>query len=156
MKKITVEEVKQLADEAASVPCLRKILNYHTDYSDTLQSMLNAMQPGSYVQPHRHKDPDKREAFVILSGKIAVLEFDDFGHIPDQVILQPQEREFGKEIAAGVWKKLVVIDPDSVIFEVKDVPYSPGDDKNFAPWAPPEGNEKCADYLNELISKPDL
>ena len=88
MKKITKEIVDQLALEAAMTPRKRKNLNYHTDYADTLQRMLNAMQPGTYIQPHRHKDPDKREAFILLSGKIVVVEFDDQGAIVDHILLE--------------------------------------------------------------------
>lgn len=156
MKKITRKIVEELAREAANLPRQRKNLNYHTDYSDTLQRMLNAMQPGTYIQPHRHKDPDKREVFIILSGKIAVLEFDDHGNITDQVLLQPEKGDHGAEIAPGVWHMLIVLEPDSVIFEVKDGPYTPIDDKNFAPWAPKEGDERCAAYLEELTGKINL
>ena len=156
MKKITREVVKGLADEAAGLPRLRKNLNYHTDYADPINRMLNALQPGTYVQPHRHRDPDKRETFIILSGKIAVLEFDDEGSITDHVILRPLTGAYGVEIAAGVWHTLIILEHDSVIFEVKDGPYSPIDDKNFASWAPKEGDERCAAYLDELKGKLNL
>lgn len=156
MKKITQEVIEKLAEEAAKLPRKRKNLNYHTNYSDTLQRMLNAMQPGTYIQPHRHKDPDKREVFILLSGKIAVIEFDDNGNITDHILLHRETGKHGIEVAPGIWHTLIVLEPNSVIFEIKDGPYSPIDDKNFASWAPEEGEEECAAFQDQLMKKLNL
>ncbi|MCX6266256.1 MAG: hypothetical protein NTW16_02715, partial [Bacteroidetes bacterium] len=40
---------------------------------------------------------------------------------------------------------------DAVAYEVKDGPYSPANDKNFAPWAPKEGDAGTTDYLTSLV-----
>ena len=42
--------------------------NFHKESSDLLQRMLNAMEPGTYIQPHKHENPEKREVFLILNG----------------------------------------------------------------------------------------
>ena len=47
---------------------------FHKSDDDTLQRMLNAMQPGTYLQPHKHENPDKREVFLVLTGKFLVVE----------------------------------------------------------------------------------
>jgi len=36
---------------------------------------------------------------------------------------------------------------------VKNGPYSPLDDKNFASWAPKEGEEKCRTYMEKLVKQ---
>ncbi len=41
---------------------------FHKQNSDTLHRMLNAVQPDSYVRPHRHLDPPKAEAWILLQG----------------------------------------------------------------------------------------
>jgi len=38
--------------------------------------MLNSIQPGSYLRPHRHLDPPKDEAFVLLKGSAGFVIFD--------------------------------------------------------------------------------
>jgi hypothetical protein len=43
-----------------------------------------------------------------------------------------------------------------VAYEVKDGPYIPIIDKNFASWAPKEGDPKCQEYLNEVLRKLNL
>ena len=41
--------------EAARNPRKREVLILHREDSDPLQRMLNAVQPGSYIRPHRHR-----------------------------------------------------------------------------------------------------
>ena len=36
-------------------------------------------------------------------------------------------------------------------YEIKDGPYNPIDDKNFAPWAPKEGSEDVPEYIERLL-----
>lgn len=137
--------------EAQASPRKRKNYNFHTDLSDTLQRMLNAMNPGTYVRPHKHEDPDKREAFIVLRGSVAVFEFSETGDVLQVEILNYAKGKYGVEFAARVWHSLVVLEPNTVVYEVKDGPYSAANDKNFAPWAPAEGGEGCDEYLAKLM-----
>jgi len=61
--------------------------------------------------------------------------------------------KFGSEIAPRVWHCIIPLLPGTVVYEVKDGPYSPIDDKNFANWAPKEGDENCEAYIRELLQK---
>ena len=151
MKKITKTELDRLSSEAANSERKRKNYNYHDLYSDTLQRMLNAMEPGTYVQPHKHEDPDKREAFILLRGRMAVVTFDDAGNITDHIILDVNEGNYGAEIPDKTWHTIISLKKGSVIYELKDGPYTPINDKNFAPWAPIEGSEKCSGYLKTIL-----
>jgi hypothetical protein len=54
------------------------------------------------------------------------------------------------EIPARVWHSIIVLESNSVLFEVKDGPYEALTDKNFAQWAPPEGDAHC-DKFNENV-----
>jgi hypothetical protein len=40
-----------------------------------------------------------------------------------------------------------------VCFEVKPGPYSAANDKDFAPWAPMEGDAGAGAYLDTLVSR---
>ena len=48
------------------------------------------------------------------------------------------------EIAEGAWHALVALAPATVLLEIKPGPYHPAAAKDFAPWAPPEGDEGAA------------
>ena len=137
--------------------------NFHPSLEDNPHRFLNVMRRGTYVTPHRHLDPPKSEAFVILRGTIAFFTFDDAGEIERAHVLgDPTQREhpYGIDIAPGVWHSLAPLSESVVCYEVKPGPYSVTNDKDFAPWAPREGSEGCAEYVAGLlrrsgISSPD-
>lgn len=43
---------------------------------------------------------------------------------------------YGIEIPPGVWHCIVVREPGTVIYEIKQGPYAPLTPENLAPWAP--------------------
>ncbi len=151
MIQINKTLLDSVSSEARSVPRKRKNYNFHKDYSDTLQRLLNAMEPMSYIQPHKHEDPDKREAFIALRGRILVVEFDQHGNITGHMILDPLNGVYGAEIPERTFHTIVSLESGSVAYELKDGPYSPIDDKNFASWAPPEGSPDASAYLKDLL-----
>jgi cupin fold WbuC family metalloprotein len=142
----------ELSKKAAASERLRKNFNYHQSFDDPINRMLNAVEPDSYVQPHKHENPDKREVFLLLKGKMAVVFFDNDGNITDHVILDNKEN-FGVEIPPSVWHTIIALEPGTVVYEIKDGPYSVVDDKNFADWAPKEGETNCAKYMKAILSK---
>jgi hypothetical protein len=48
------------------------------------------------------------------------------------------------QIPASAWHTCVVHEPDTVIIEVKPGPYRPNE---FADWAPEEGHERAAQFV---------
>jgi cupin fold WbuC family metalloprotein len=145
-----IEEVSDLAKESQR---LRKNYNFHKSPDDILQRMLNALEPGTYVHPHKHENPDKVEAFIILAGKLLVLEFDDNGKIIQHTVLSLSDKCYGVEIPARTWHSIIALESGTVVYEVKNGPYSPIDDKNFAPWAPKEGDSACESFNLHLIKQ---
>jgi cupin fold WbuC family metalloprotein len=89
--------IRPISEQATSSARKRKNYNFHHSAKDPLHRMLHGMEPGTYVQPHKHEDPDKREAFIILKGKVAAIEYSDSGEITDYIILDPETGNFGVE-----------------------------------------------------------
>jgi cupin fold WbuC family metalloprotein len=108
------------------------------------------MLRGTYIAPHRHSDPPKAEAFLALEGELAFFTFDDSGRIATAHVLGRDA--IGIDIQPGVWHTLAVLTPHAVCYEVKPGPYSPAKDKDFAPWAPREGDPEAAAYLERLVA----
>ncbi len=133
----------ELDREAALSPRRRLNHNLHPQLDDPVQRFFNAMQPGTYVRPHRHTDPARWELFLILRGEVAVLLFDDQGRVQERHELAAAGDLIGIEIPPGAWHTLVAKQP-SVLFELKQGPYNPLSDKDFAPWAPAEGEALSA------------
>jgi cupin fold WbuC family metalloprotein len=143
--------VARISRDAKNSLRLRKNYNFHSDYADPVNRMLNAFEPGTYVRPHKHELPDKCEVFLILSGRALALQFDDAGTIIEHTVLDPSQGIFGVEIPARTWHSIISLASGTVLYEVKPGPYVPLDDKNFASWAPAEGSPEAAGYLSALL-----
>ena len=153
MKKIDEKLLNEVSEKAKLSGRRRMNYNFHDRPSDTLQRLLNAIEPYSYIQPHKHEQPDKREIFFALRGRIVVVEFDADGNISDHIVLDPARGNFGAEIPERTFHTIIALDTDSVAYEFKDGPYSPVDDKNFAPWAPKEGDPGVRTYMQALLKQ---
>lgn len=152
---ITIDRnlVSSVTAEARSSPRLRKNHNFHIDFADPVNRMLNAFEPGTYVRPHKHESPDKCEVFIILTGKAVALRFNDHGSIVESAVLDNTNGVYGVEFEPRVWHTIISLAPGTVLYEVKPGPYAPLSDKNFAPWAPAEGSPEASDYLHALLLK---
>lgn len=144
LKRIKPEDLERVSRRAAGAARGRTNHNLHPELSDPVQRFLNAIEPGSYVRPHRHTDPPRWELFVGLCGSAAVLLFDDNGGILAREPVGPSQRNRAVEIPAGAWHGIVALEPGTVLFEFKPGPYAPLNDKDFAPWAPDEGEAAAA------------
>ena len=153
MIKINAELISDIQNKASSSPRKRSMHIFHKTMDDTLQRMLNSWQPGTYLRPHKHENPDKREVFIALTGKFVVIEFDDTGNIRDHMILDPFTKEFAAEIGERVFHTVICLEPNSTAYELKDGPYNPIDDKNFASWAPKEGAKGCEEFNQKLLEQ---
>ena len=142
--------------EAKASARLRMNHNFHPCLADPINRMLNAMEPGTYIQPHKHEDPDRFEVFLLLRGRFVVFCFNDEGMITSHTILDAREGKYGVEIPEKKYHTLFSLEPGSVAYEIKEGPYHPSNAKNFAPWAPAEGDAKVQQYMNSLLLKVGL
>jgi cupin fold WbuC family metalloprotein len=142
--------IDSLIERARGAPRLRTNHNFHPSLEDNPHRFLNVMIRGTYITPHRHVDPPKSESFLLLRGEVAFLLFDDAGAIVRTEILGRDQ--IAIDIAPGIWHTLVVLSPEAVCYEVKPGPYSPASDKDFAPWAPREGDSRAPEYLQGLLA----
>ena len=141
---------QSLIERARRSPRLRTNHNFHTSMEDNPHRFLNVMVRGTYIAPHRHRDPPKSESFLVLEGELAFFTFDGAGQITGTVILGRDA--VGVDIQPGVWHTIAVLSDHVVCFEVKPGPYSVATDKDFAPWAPRQGDQAATVYLEALVS----
>ncbi len=151
-KKIT----DPLLLEAEQSTRKRKNYNFHQHAGERIHRMVHATNPETYVQPHKHENPDKMETFILLKGRVLVIEFSETGEITDHIILDSERGNYGAEIPAKIWHTLITLEKNSLVYELKDGPWNASDDKNFAEWAPTEGDSNCLEYNKSLLSKLNL
>lgn len=147
---ISTEMLRDLTARAMAAPRRRKNHNFHTGEAAPCQRLLNAVEPDSYIPPHRHLDPDKDETIVLLSGRIGIVFFDETGTITGDAVLDVAASRFGVTIPANTYHSLVALTTGSVFFEAKAGPYRPLAENERAPWAPNESDAAAPAYLATL------
>lgn len=114
-----------------------------------VQRMLNFLQPGTYIRPHRHPRPEHVECIAVLQGALGLMEFSPEGAVKGRWRLEAgRAAACMVDIDAGVWHGLAVLAPDTVILEIKRGPYDAARDKDFPTWAPEEGTAAAAEILD--------
>jgi cupin fold WbuC family metalloprotein len=141
----------RVAETARKSPRGRIILPFHKRDDEGLQRMLNALQPYSYVTPHRHIDPPKAESVIVLRGSVGFVTFSESGEPQECEVLAAGTGQVGIDVEAGLYHTFFALEPDTVVFEAKPGPYDARSDKGFAPWAPPEGDDAAQEYLEQLM-----
>ena len=149
MKKISSQLFQETSLKAKRDPRKRINYNFHEQLQDPLQHLLNAIEPDSYIRPHRHLAVEKTEIFILLRGRGAAFEFNDQGTITDHCFLNKEIP--GVVFKPGVWHTLISLEEGTVFFEAKNGPYIPVGEGDVAPWAPaPEDKEAALSYLRSL------
>ena len=150
MKIVTTELLHQLTESARISPRRRKNHNLHPSDESRCHRLLNAIEPASYIRPHRHLDPEKDEAFILIRGRLGIIQFSDTGEVTETVALSWQDGILAADIPSGVFHTAVSLEPGTIFFEAKAGPYLPLSDAETAAWAPSEGDGSAAQYLEQL------
>lgn len=154
MKIINEQLLDETTARAKQSPRLRMNYNFHEELDDPVNRLLNAMEPGTYIRPHRHLNPNKDEIFLLLRGKAMLFLFDEKGNITEKLLLDPKVGSYGTEIKPGIWHCLLVLESGTVVYEVKPGPFASLHPENMAPWSPEPDDEKgINEYLTYLTSQ---
>lgn len=128
----------------------RILLPLHRTQEAKVQRLVNFLQPGTYIRPHKHPGEHEIESIVVIKGAIQFIIFDDVGFIENCFNLRSGTPEAIIDIEPGVWHSFIVMEMDTVIFEVKKGPYNPRTDKIFAEWSPEEYTEESAIWVQSM------
>jgi cupin fold WbuC family metalloprotein len=142
--------LQDLLERAKRSPRLRINHNFHSSMEDNPHRFLNVMVKGTYIAPHRHLDPPKAEAFLVLDGEVAFFIFDDSGNVVRTEVVGRDP--IGIDLPPGVWHTLTPLSAHAICYEVKPGPYLASTDKDFAAWAPREGDPAAVAYLESLLA----
>jgi cupin fold WbuC family metalloprotein len=143
---ITHQDLQEVTEQARSLPRRRKNLNVHATLDAHVQRLFNAMEPGTYIRPHRHARGNGWELMLAIHGRFAILLFDDLGTVIDRFELSTASGPMAAEIPAQSWHTVVSLEPGTVMFEIKEGPYTPVEDKDFAGWAPEEAETRAQSF----------
>ena len=122
--KITQALLDQLTEQAKASPRLRMNYDLRNSEADQSQRMLNAIEPGSDIPIHRHKDSS--ETVVCLRGRIVEEFYDDLERTCTEAIeLSPNGSVVALNIPVGQWHTVKALESGTVILEMKNGAYEP-------------------------------
>jgi cupin fold WbuC family metalloprotein len=148
MNQIDSALLDSLTKRAGESPRHRAHFNLHPELTDPVQRLCIAIEPGSYVRPHRHSDPETWEVLIALRGSLAILHFDASGKVLERSVIDHGGMIAAAELPPNAWHTLVSLESGTVFFEVKKGPYKPIAETNSASWAPAEGGPGVALFLS--------
>lgn len=155
MKVFSADFLNELTAQAQGSPRKRQHRNIHESYADPCQRLFNAIDPGSYIRPHRHAADPRDELLIAVRGSMALVTFDEQGMVTGVVRFGVDRNgeglAVGTEVAANTWHTVIALEPGCVLLEVKAGPFDPNQPKDLALWAPDEGSTEALAYLNLLV-----
>ena len=131
----------------------RARINAHPDGEDALHEMIIAIDPSSYIRPHKH--PGKSEAFHIIEGEVDIVVFTDDGEIDRIVPLGPpgSGRSFYYRMSQAFFHTLIIRSDVLIVHEITNGPFRPAATV-FADFAPDDLEPgKAAAYQAELLRR---
>ena len=147
MKLIDDRLLDDLTAKASASPRKRAHHNLHPVLEDPVQRLCVAIEPGTYIRPHRHADPATWEVFLMVRGSAVFLAFDDAGTVRERSKINAVGPVRGLEIPPGEWHAIASLETGSIFLEVKQGPYAaPVAGISAADWAPAEGDPTCSSF----------
>lgn len=154
MKLFPLEYFNELTERAKIKNRLRQHQNIHQSFQEPCQRLFNAIEPGSYIRPHRHNSSPRDELLVAIRGLMALVIFDNNGTINSVQFLGTErygpEIFIAAELSSDLWHTVIALESGCVLLEVKAGPFDPSQPKDLAPWAPPEFSSDASRYLKKL------
>ena len=154
IKVFSADYMNELSSQAIGNPRKRQHRNIHITYQDACQRLFNAIEPGSYIRPHKHLTDPRDELLIAVRGSMALVTFDEFGVVSGVLRFGYNKHgdvwAIGAEVAASTWHTVIALEPGSVLLEVKAGPFDPDQPKDLASWAPEEGSKDSSEYLRQL------
>jgi cupin fold WbuC family metalloprotein len=146
VKQIDDKLLDSLTLKAKESPRKRSHHNLHGDLSDPVQRLCVAIEPGTYIRPHRHASPDTFEVFMLLRGSAVFLVFDEGGAVTERLVLRAGGPVMAVEIPVGTLHAMASLESGTIFFEMKQGPYVQPSGHNVASWAPAEGELSAPEF----------
>ena len=102
---------------------LRINMDMRNTSEDNSQRMLNAIEPGTVVPIHRHRN--STESCILLRGSAEEVFYDNNGNVTERVLMEAGSDCVGVNIEKGRWHTIISLQSGTVIFEAKDGAYEP-------------------------------
>jgi cupin fold WbuC family metalloprotein len=121
---IDVLVLDRLTEQAKYNSRMRSNMDLRNSPEDKSQRMLNAIEPGSVIPVHRHRNSS--ETVVCLRGRLEEEFYDEKGKkCTNKIELSPNGPVVAMNVPMGQWHTARALECGTVILEVKDGSYEP-------------------------------
>ena len=124
---ITKEILDELIAKAKASERLRANLDLRNSTEDKSQRMLNALEPGTIMPIHRHKESS--ETCVCIRGHFEEYFYDENGYLTDTIDMVPGGLILN--IEKEQWHSLKCLESGTILLEAKDGAYRPLDENEI-------------------------
>lgn len=107
-----------LSAQAKSSPRLRQNYDLRNSEEDNSQRMLNALEPGTVMPIHMHRNTS--ETVVIVRGSLIERFYDEEGNVTEEVLMVPGGENPVVQVEKGRWHSLECLESNTVLFGAKD------------------------------------
>ena len=121
MKIIDNNLLDKVSAEAKESPRLRMNYNFHQSLDDKCHRFLNAVEPGTVMPIHRHKETS--ETCVCVRGHFEEYFYDENGNLTETIDMVPGGNILN--IEKGKWHSLKCLESGTILLEAKDGKYEP-------------------------------
>ncbi len=147
------EDIEVLRQAVRKTPKGRARINAHPGSDDELHEMIIAIEPGSYICPHKH--PGKSESFHIIEGQVDIVVFSEAGNIERIVSLAAKggRHPFYYRMSTPHFHTLIIRSDLLVVHEITNGPFLPTG-TIYAAFAPEEDDSaKAAVFQADLVKR---
>lgn len=138
--RVSPDGLAELLVQSRASPRMRSHILLHDGHHDPVQRPIIAAHPGTYVRPHVHSE--QREMLAAMRGALDVLIFAQDGRLVGRRRLGARSPVI--QIPQGVPHGCVIVEPDTLVLEVKPGPYRANE---FLPGTPEEGTDAAKALL---------
>ena len=125
----TQDLLDALTAQAKASPRLRMHYDLRDALDEKSQRILNAMEPGTVLPIHRHRESS--ETVVMLRGKGKWNYYDDKGNLTESFLVEADGNIRGISVPKGQWHNAESLESGTVILECKDGAWKPLADEDI-------------------------
>lgn len=119
--------LEELSAKANVSPRLRMNMDLRNTPDDKSQRILNAVEPGTVLPIHRHKNTS--ETVICVRGHFEEYFYDNDGNLTETIDMQPGGVILC--VPAGQWHTIKSFESGTVLFEAKDGAWEPLKDEDI-------------------------
>ncbi len=150
--QLSQNQIEEGLEASRNSPRKRMILPIHRVQEAEVQRLINFLQPGTYIRPHRHPLDHATESIVVMKGSIRFFTLDESGSVLTDNLLKSEPIPSVVDIEPNIWHTFIVLEENTILFECKKGPYNAETDKEFANWSLDESETNAFEQLKNHLN----